>query len=84
MHGVSGIPVFQWEGPSGVTLPSPSSITRLTNIEQNVSTHLIFNDIEISEGGQYYCNVTLDDYSNHDYHYIHFQSKFDRSLSDKI
>ena len=47
VHGVSGIPVFQWEGPSGVTLPSPSSITRLTNIEQNVSTHLIFKYLRV-------------------------------------
>ena len=55
---VTDTPVFQWEGPGGVT-PTPED--SMTN-GQTVSNDLILNDVTTSQAGQYTCNATLSGY----------------------
>ena len=56
--GVTDTPVFQWEGPGGVTHTPEDSMTN----GQTVSNDLILNDITTSQAGQYTCNATLSGY----------------------
>ena len=56
--GVTDTPVFQWEGPGGVSLTPDDSMTN----GQTVSNDLILNDVTTSQAGQYTCNATLSRY----------------------
>ena len=53
--GVTDTPVFQWEGPGGVTPTPEDSITN----GQTVSSDLILTTITTSQAGQYNCTATL-------------------------
>ena len=54
--GVTDTPVFQWEGPGGVTATPEDSMTD----GQIVSSDLILTAITTSQAGQYNCTVTLE------------------------
>ena len=68
--GVTDTPVFQWEGPGGVTPPEDS----MTN-GQTVSSDLILTAITTSQAGQYICTATLSVYNYSDSININVQSK---------
>ena len=71
--GVTDTPVFQWEGPGGVTP------THMTN-GQTVSSDLILTAITTSQAGQYNCTATLSGYTYSDSTNITVQSKFNKPL----
>ena len=62
--GVTDTPVFQWEGPGGVT-PNPED-----------SSDLILTAITTSQAGQYNCTANLSGYTYSDSINITVQSKF--------
>ena len=74
--GVTDTPVFQWEGPGGVT-PTPED--SMTN-GQTVSSDLILTAITTSQAGQYTCTATLSGYTYSDSINITVQSKFNKPL----
>ena len=74
--GVTDTPVFQWEGPGGVT-PTPED--SMTN-GQTVSSDLILTAITTSHAGQYTCTATLSGYTYNDSININVQSKFNKPL----
>ena len=79
LHGVTGTPDFQWEGPGGVTLTPAASMTGgLT-----VSSDLPLNEITTSQAGQYTCTATLRGSINTSTT-ITVESEFSRALSSMI
>ena len=54
-NGVNGTPLFQWEGPGGVTLTPADSTTS----GGTVSSDLTLSEISTSQAGQYTCTATL-------------------------
>ena len=76
LSGVTDTPVFQWEGPGGVT-PTPED--SMSN-GQTVSSDLIVTAITTSQAGQYTCTVTLSGYTYSDSTNIIVQSKFNKPL----
>ena len=74
--GVTDTPVFQWEGPGGVTLTPEDSMIN----GQTVSSDLILTAITTSQAGQYTCAATLSGYTYSDSTDITVQSKFNKLL----